>query len=78
MEADQDMNGKIEWDIGLDVGQWDTDFGIGLGVGSFDCDFDLSTDSDLDRPLVEQRHSYHHACNSNRKPHDHIYDRFDT
>ena len=46
MEADQDMNGKIEWDIGLDVGQWDTDFGIGLGVGSFDCDFDLSTDSD--------------------------------
>ena len=37
MDADQDMNWKIERDIGLNVDQQDTgldtDFGIGLGVG---------------------------------------------
>ena len=58
MEADQDMNWKIEWDIGFNVDQqdtgFDTDFGIGLGAGqnnTIDWDIGLSwsTDSDLDR-----------------------------
>ena len=81
--TDQDMNWKVEWDIGLDVrynswkAEWYTDFGIGLGIGqdtTIDWDFGLSTDSDLDRvgSLVEQGHRYHHACNSNMKPHDPI------
>ena len=84
MDADQDMNWKIEWDNGLNVDQQDTgldtDFGIGLGVGqntTIDWDFGLSwsTDSELHKPLVEWGYSYHHACNSNRKPYVHIYDR---
>ena len=71
MDADQDMNWKIEWDNGLNVDQQDTgldtDFGIGLGVGqntTVDWDFCLSwsTDSELHKPLVEQGYSYHHAC----------------
>ena len=48
MDADQDMNWKIEWDNGLNVDQQDTgldtDFGIGLGVGqntTVDWDFCL-------------------------------------
>ena len=58
MEADQDMNWKIEWDIGFNVDQqdtgFDTDFGIGLGAGqntTVDWNFGWSwdTDSDLDR-----------------------------
>ena len=58
MEADQDMNWKIEWDIRLNIDQQDTgldtDFGIGLGAGqntTVDWNFGWSwdTDSDLDR-----------------------------
>ena len=48
MDADQDMNWKIEWDTSLNVDQQDTgldiDFGIGLGVGqntTIDWDFGL-------------------------------------
>ena len=62
MDADQDMNWKIEWDTSLNVDQQDTgldiDFGIGLGVGqntTIDWDFGLSwsTDSDLNAVLLE-------------------------
>ena len=47
--TDQDMNWKIGWDIGLNVGYWDTglgtNFDIGLGFGqntTIDLDFCLS------------------------------------
>ena len=37
MEADQDMNWKIEWDIGFNVDQQDTGFDTDFGIGLGDC-----------------------------------------